>query len=125
VMKFVGTMKTVQKNQSQNNRDKGASRIYDLTPATMLPGMDVVLSVSQKKKQLNDFVIGNIFAKIDSINGKFVTGSDPLPVEINGAVSRRVDLSLMHDERDIILIHHIVAAKPNRPYLYVTTLMCL
>ncbi len=75
VMKFVGTMKTVQKNQTQNNRDKGASRIYDLTPATMLPGMDVVLSVSQKKKHFNDSVIGNIFAKLDSINGKLVVSA--------------------------------------------------
>ena len=92
----------------------------------MLPGMDVVLSVSQKKKQLNDLVIGNIFAKIDSNNSKLVvTGSDPLPVEINGAVSRLIDLSIMHDETDTILIHHIVAAIPNRPYLYVMTLMCL
>ena len=124
MMKFVGTMK--KKESTQNDRHKGASRIYDPTPVTMLPGMDVVLSVSQKKKQLNDLVIGNIFAKIDSNNSKLVvTGSDPLPAEINGAVSRRIDLPAMHDETDTILIHHIVAAKPNRPYLYVMTLMCL
>ena len=43
-----------------------------------------------------------------------VIGSDPVPVEINGVVTHRIDLSVMRDEADTILIHHVLAVKPNR-----------
>ena len=74
---------------------------------------------TRSRKQLSELVIGNILVKKDTINGKqVITRSDPVPVEINGVVSQRIDLSVMHDEAETIL-HQI------RPCLYVMTLMCL
>lgn len=74
-----------------------------------------MLTVSQNKKQLIELVIGNFFTKKDSIEGKVVlTGSDPVPVEINGVVTRRIDLSVMHEEADTIILNQLLAVKPNQ-----------
>ncbi len=43
-----------------------------------------------------------------------VAGSDPVPIEINGKVTRHIDLSAMHEEADTIIIHQLLATKPNR-----------
>ena len=64
------------KDSTRNNRDQGASRVYELRPLAILPAQKVVLTVSRNKTQLIDLIIEDLQAHKDVLNGKpVITGN--------------------------------------------------
>ena len=104
------------KESTRSDRDKGASRVYTLAPRSPLPPQKVVLTVSNNKKQLIDFIMEDLISHKDVFTAKLViTGNDPTPVEIDsGLVIRRQDLAVTHEEADTIIIQQIAAIAPAR-----------
>lgn len=70
------------------------------------------MTVSANKKQLIDLIRHDLISNKESLKGKLViTGSNPIPVEINsGVIVRREDMNITHVEADTMLIHHIIYA---------------
>ena len=53
------------KGLTRKNRDKGASRVYQLIPSTPLPSRDVILTVTDNKVQLIKLIIDSILENPD------------------------------------------------------------
>ena len=102
------------KGLTRKNRDKGGSRVYQLTLLTSLPARDVLLTVTENKVQLINIIIESILETPDSFYTEHklvITGPDPIPFEImRGIVSSRPDLETNQEEADTILIHQVYLA---------------
>ena len=72
----------------------GASRIFNLNAFAILPAQDVVLTVSENKKQLTDLVIKDLLVHKAEIQSRLTAmGHDSTLVEINlNPVIQREDL---------------------------------
>ena len=99
------------KGLTRKCRNKGGSRVYQLTPTTPLQPRDVILTVTENKVQLINLIVENIRKNPDIFNTahKLVaTGPDPIPFEIgNSTVLLRPDLKTNQEEADTILVHQV------------------
>ena len=95
------------KESTRNDRDQGASRVYELRLLARLPAQKIVLTASRNKTQLVDLIMEDLQAHKDVLNGKLViTGNDPVPVQINeGVVSKMEGMTITHEEADTMIIH--------------------
>ena len=104
------------KESSRQCRDKGASRIYTLRNAAHLPPQKVILTVTSNKAQLISLICEDLIShKEDIVQHKLVvTGSDPVPVEINnGVVIRRQDMTTTQEEGDTIVVQQVANLKAH------------
>ena len=102
------------KDNTRNTRQKGASRQHCLTLTMPLPPQKVLLTVTQNKIQLIDLIVAALQKEKDQfklcVHKLVVTGSEPVPVEINkGLVIRRCDLKTVQEEADVIMIQQMIA----------------
>ena len=99
------------KGLTRKDRNKGGSRVYQLTPTTPLQPRDVILTVTENKVQLINLIVENIRKNPDVFNTAHkivVTGPDPIPFEIgNSTVLLRPDLKTNQEEADTILVHQV------------------
>lgn len=101
------------KGVTRTARGKEASRHHQLSLSTQLPSQKVVLTVSYTEVQLIALIVDALQTQKDRIgltNHKlFVTGPDPVPVEIShGMTIHRADLRNTQEEADVIIIHQIL-----------------
>ena len=78
-----------------HGRDKGASRVYTLRNTTSLPPQKVMLTVTRNNVQLIDLICEDMAFHKDYVSQHtlVLTGSDPVPVEINrGVTIKRQDM---------------------------------
>ena len=104
------------KDCTRSGCDKDSNRVYTLQTTTKLPPQKVILSVSANKKQLIDLINDDLVSKKDVLTNKlFITGSNPVPTEIDsGVIIKRFDMRITHEEADTMIIHHIIhAGIPN------------
>ena len=69
------------------------------------------LHTLHNKKQLIELIVADLVSHKDVLKGKLiVTGNDPIPVEISqGAVSRRVEMAITHEEADTMIIQQVAS----------------
>ena len=101
------------KESTRLSRDQGSSRVYVLGIETKLPSQTITLTVSKNKAQMINLIVKDLVDHKDSIQTKLViTGSDPIPIEINsGVIIQRYDMRITHEEADTILIHQCASVK--------------
>ena len=106
-----------RKESTRNGRGKGASRVYSLRNTTRLPPQKVMLTVTINKVQLIDLICEDMaFHKDDFSQHKLVlTGSDPVPVEINrGVIIKRQDMKTTQEEADTMIVQQVAEVKANQ-----------
>ena len=102
------------KESTRHGRDKGASREYTLRNTTRLPPQKVMLTVTRNKVQLIDLICEDMaFHKEYFSQHKLVlTGSDPVPVEINsGVIIKRQDMKTTQEEADTMIVQQVAEVK--------------
>ena len=98
-------------------RDKGASRACTLRNTTRLPPQKFMLTVIRNKVQLIDLICEDIaFHKDDISQHKLVlTGSDPVPVEINrGVIIKRQYMKTKQEEADTMVVQQVEEVKAKK-----------
>ena len=91
---------------TRNDRDQGASRVYEPRPLARLPAHNIVLTVSRNKTQLVDLIMEDLQAHKDVLNGKLViTGND------QGVVSKIKGMPITHE--DTMIIHQVANVGVN------------
>ena len=115
------------KESTRNDRDQGASRVYEQRPLARLPTQKVVLTVSRSKRQLVDLIMEDLQAHKDVLNGKLVImGNDSVPVQINeGVLSKMEGMTITHEEADTMIIHQVAYVGVNIVLVVTTTLTSL
>ena len=88
------------KESTRNDRDLGASRVYEVRPLARL---------------LVYLIMGDLQAHNDVLNGKLIiTGNDPVNVQINkGVVSKMEGMTITHEEADTMIIHQVAYVGAN------------
>ena len=105
---------------------KGASRVYTLQNTTRLPPQKVMLTVTRNKVQLIDLICEDMaFHKEYFSQHKLVlTGSDPVPVEINsGVIVKRQDMKTTQEEADAMIVQQVAEVKAKKVLWLQTTLI--
>lgn len=109
-------IKTSTKQMTRSSRaGHDASRKHQLNLHTPLPAQKVVLNVVYNKVQLIDLICQYLITHIVNNQTKLViTGKDPTPVQIwNNSTLQRQDLKTLHEEADVIIVHHLAQIISN------------
>ena len=105
------------KESTRHGRDKGASKVYTLQNTTRLPPQKVMLTVTRNKVQLIDLICEDMaFHKEYFSQHKLVlTGSDPVPVEINsGVIVKRQNMKTTQEEADAMIVQQVAEVKAKK-----------
>ena len=90
-----------------------ASRWHKVSPNTPLPSQKVILNVTENKVKVIDLICEQLLDRVlhvqttdsTSYHRLVVTGSNPVPKEVNiGIVLQCHDLKTTHEEADVIII---------------------
>ena len=102
---------------TRHGRDKGASRVYPLRNTTRLPPQKVMLTVTRNRVQLIDLICEDMaFHKDDFSQHRLVlTGSDPVPVEINrGVIIKLQYMKTTQEGADTMIVQQVAEVKAKK-----------
>ena len=85
---------------------------FNLSPSSPLPSQSVSLSIVDNKVPIIDILCNGLsesFQKDVAPRKLAITGSDPVPYQIErGICTRQLDLTVTHEEADIIIANQVV-----------------
>ena len=89
-----------------------ASSPYHFTLSSQLPSQSVCLSIVDNKVQIIQAICDTLleqFQEKPTPTELVITGPDPVPIAVQaGTLTKRHDLTVTHEEADIIIAHHVV-----------------
>lgn len=98
------------KETTRRTRDRAATRVYNLRSTARLPSQKVIVTATTNKVQLIDLIVEDITAHKGEFKTHtlFITGSDPIPLEISGgSVFKRLDMSTTQEEGDTLIVQQV------------------
>ena len=106
------------KSKTRSSRAGAASREYQLSLDMPMPPQSVMLTGTQNKEQLIEFIVSELTKKVQGYKhptSLIITGKSPVPVEIKGGSTvMRQDLQTTHEEADVIIpqqVLHLVGCR--------------
>ena len=100
------------KEDTQKQRQKGVTKVFKIMPTSRLPTAKVLLTVTENKLQLINFIIKDLIDHSDEEvkHSLVLTGPKSVPFEVSsGTVRRHGDLKTTKEEVDTIIIQQVKA----------------